>query len=464
MWGLEKIADAFDKIHAEVQHDLDGALLVKGGQWAGEQFGPDSVYTWGTAIAAGTAWSLATFVLGAGKSLVDVLRLGEGVKSGTLGGVGHDALRVLNIIPAAGMVGKGLGMGGRFATLAWAGRAAGLGGDMACGPTAITTSLRLSGSSVAITVDEVGVLAGKGVSPFSPQFPGLFWHEITPIVKGITPLAQDLDMTGKSLADVEAVAAQGRGPVLFGVQWWGKGAGQLTEPLGNAGINWGAGDHWMTAFRALKGDVMVADQFGIRPIAQAGVIGGTTSELTVSSKALLVGDGTIVNGLRTMQNVGTAMTGAQGGRGALAASFAIQMVVVNGQQTQILDNAVREKLGRPPRDWTQPTEDLGLGGGGSGSGKSSTGHSSRRKRVPLASPPIVRADAWVPLSSLPPEAQRLYNSLPPEVPVNWKQAIGSIVPPLSDPYGSLQLLEKAGRVMVARFGRDDLNIATVTRL
>jgi hypothetical protein len=296
---------------------------------------------------------------------------------------------------------------------------------------------------MAITVDEVGALTGKGVSPFSPQFPGMYWHEVTPIVKGITPLAQDLDMTGKGLADVEAAAAQGRGPVLFGVQWWGKGAGQVTKPLGNAGFNWGAGDHWMTAFRGLDGDVMVADQFGIRPIAQAGAIGGTTSELTVSSQALLVEDGTIVSGLRTMENVGTAMTGAQGGRDVLAASFAVQMLVVNGKQTQILDNTIREMLGRPPRDWIQPSEDRGRGGGGSDP-------SSPAQNVPLA--------------SLPPEAQRLYNSLPPGVAVNWKQAIRSIVPPLSDPYGSLKLLENAGKVKVTRFGLDDLNIATVTRL
>ena len=210
---------------------------------------------------------------------------------------------------------------------------------------------------------------------------------------------------------------------------------------------------------------MVADQFGIRPIAQAGMIGGTASELTVSSKALLVGDGTIARGLSTMQNVGSAMTGAQGGKSLLALgySFAIQFVVVNREQTQILDNAVREKLGRPARDWTQPSEDLGLGGGGSGSGNSSTGRSSPARRVLSSSAPVP-ADAWKPLSSLPPEAQRLYNSLPPGVAVNWKQAIRSIVPPLSDPYGSLKLLETGGRVSVARYGRDDLNIVTVTRL
>ena len=156
MWGLEKLADAFDKMHAEVQRDLDDALLAKPAQWYGKTFGPDSFFTWESAISAGITWSLATFVLGAGKSLVDVLRLGEGVKSGTLAGVGQDTLRVLNLIPAVGMGARAIGMGGRFATLAWAGRVAGLGGDMSCGPTSIATSLRLSGTSMAITVDEVG--------------------------------------------------------------------------------------------------------------------------------------------------------------------------------------------------------------------------------------------------------------------------------------------------------------------
>src|SRR5688572_21399342 len=117
MWGLEKIADAFDKMHADVQRDLDRALLVEGGQWAGQTFGPDSMFTFQTAIAAGVAYSIATFTLASGKGLVDVLRLGEGVKSGTLTGVGQDILRILNLIPALGMLGK-LGTAGRAASIA----------------------------------------------------------------------------------------------------------------------------------------------------------------------------------------------------------------------------------------------------------------------------------------------------------------------------------------------------------
>ena len=64
MWGLEKIADAFDKMHAEVQRDLDDALLVKNAQWYGKTFGTDSFLNWENAISAGITWSLATFIMG----------------------------------------------------------------------------------------------------------------------------------------------------------------------------------------------------------------------------------------------------------------------------------------------------------------------------------------------------------------------------------------------------------------
>ena len=74
MFGLEKIADGFDKMHAEVQRDFDKVVLVDGGRQVGETFGPDSIFTYQAAIGAGITWSLGTFVMGQG----NVLRLGEG--------------------------------------------------------------------------------------------------------------------------------------------------------------------------------------------------------------------------------------------------------------------------------------------------------------------------------------------------------------------------------------------------
>ena len=99
MFGLEKIADAFDRIHADVQRDFDNLMLERGGRWAGDNLGPDSGWTYALAVPVGIGWSLGTFTLASGKALVDVLRLGDGVKSGTLSGVGQDGLRVLNLIP-----------------------------------------------------------------------------------------------------------------------------------------------------------------------------------------------------------------------------------------------------------------------------------------------------------------------------------------------------------------------------
>jgi hypothetical protein len=65
---------------------------------------------------------------------------------------------------------------------------------------------------------------------------------------------------------------------------------------------------------------------------------------------------------------------------------------------------------------------------------------------------------------LPPDAQRLYNALPPNVSINWKQVLQMIKPPLNDPYGSLLLLERTGRISVTRLGGDELNIVSVRRL
>jgi hypothetical protein len=442
MWGLEKIADAFDKMHAEVQHDLDDVILVKNAQWYGKTFGPDSFWNWENAISAGITWSLATYIMGAGKSLVDLLRIGEGVKSGTLGGVGQDALRVMNLIPVVGLGARTIGTGGRLASIAWASRVAGQGGEMSCAPTAMATALRMSGRSMTMTVEEISAAAGqKTISPFAKNYPGLTMNEVATTIKGVTPAAQDIDLaagTGVSTIDaVEAAAAQGRGPVIYGIQW----------PGGNAASGWATtwwdADHAMVAFRNAAGEVMVADQTGVRPIAEAGTIFGKSIAFNVTPQALLVEDGILVRTLGAAQSAGEVMTGARGGAGWLASAFAIQMIVVNGRQTQVLDSTVREMLGRPPRDWTQPSGELGRGGGGS-------------------DPSSPEQD--VPLTSLPPEAQRLYNSLPPGVAVNWKQARSSIVPPLSDPYGSLKLLENAGKVKVSRYGFDDMNVSTITCL
>ena len=372
MFGLEKTADAFDKMHADVQGSLDKALLVDLGQKAGETFGPDSILTTMTALPVGIIYSLSTFVMGAGKGLVDVLRLGEGVKEGTLSGVGSDVLRLLNIIPALGMVGKGLSMTGKMARVALASRVAGGAYQSSCGATASAAALRLSGVRIFITLDEIGAAIGKG-SPKSANFPGMFFWEIKNFLMGVAPATEELNMAGSGVEAVETAAAQGKGPVVFGVQWSGAGNTRppaipqlgrvvrgtqlpnLPDPPSNIALDWSAGDHWLVAFKNLKGEIMVADQFGVRPISQIGAIGGTTSEFTLGAKALLVPEGAVVTGLNWWGTAGRAVTGA-GASGWLTASFGVEAVLVDAKTTWSIDAKIRETLGRPPRDYSIGTD------------------------------------------------------------------------------------------------------------
>ncbi len=365
MFGLEKWADAFDKMHAQVQRDLDG-LVGDLGQRSGATFGADSGWNTFFAIPVGIAYALGTFTLASGKGLVDVLRLGEGVKSGSASGVGQDALRLLNLIPAAGAVAKGAGVGGRALIVASAARSAS-GGPMSCGIVSSRVALQVSGTRAIITAEEVANLANKTL-PNASTFPGMWYSEMKTLLQGVSTATQELNVTGKGIGAIEGIAAQGRGPVVFGVHWWGKVNG-VTQPLRNGRVANAAdaADHWMVAFRSARGQVMVADQFGVRAIGQAGTTGSTTSQFTVTSRALLVGDGTLVRGLGTLERAGQAMTGASSATATnwLASSLAVNMVLVNAPTMAVLDAEQRKRTNMPPRDWTRPSGDAaGPKGGG----------------------------------------------------------------------------------------------------
>jgi hypothetical protein len=82
MWFFTEIADWFDGEHARSDSVLDA--------WV-----EDSNYDHGVMVIAATTKALTTF----GAGFVDLLKLGDGVKSGTLKGAGTDALRVLAVFP-----------------------------------------------------------------------------------------------------------------------------------------------------------------------------------------------------------------------------------------------------------------------------------------------------------------------------------------------------------------------------
>jgi hypothetical protein len=343
---LEHLADEFDRIHAEAQTTVDDLLLKRTAQWAGSTFGPDSLATYAVGILPVYARTIYTFAAGSGKQLVDTLRLGAGVRSGTLGGVGEDALRVLNIIPALGLAGKAAGGVGRAAMVGWASRAAGGSYAMSCGVTSGTVALRLSGTRMLMTLDKLGKVLGKG-PPTSPQFPGVFWHELTQSLQTVGATVTQLNTENASLQAIERAALNGRGPVIFGVQWWKQTAGGWSAPLWNARVNMSAPDHFLVAFRNTMGRVLVADQFGVQPIANLASKGS----FSIASTAYVVENVGFVRAMEVASAAGRSVTRSQWILGALG----VETVVVSASTWEQLDGTLRQLLGRPPRAWPAVT-------------------------------------------------------------------------------------------------------------
>jgi hypothetical protein len=82
MWHFTEIADWFDGNRVRSDSILD--------EWV-----EGSNYNQGVMVVAASTKALMTF----GAGFVDLLRLGDGIKGGTLAGVGTDALRVLAVLP-----------------------------------------------------------------------------------------------------------------------------------------------------------------------------------------------------------------------------------------------------------------------------------------------------------------------------------------------------------------------------
>ena len=82
MWIFTDIADWWDSKNQQTKQILD--------QWVEE-----SGYSQGAIIVASAVQAFTTFGAGA----TDLLRLGDGVKQGTWGGAGHDALRAVAVFP-----------------------------------------------------------------------------------------------------------------------------------------------------------------------------------------------------------------------------------------------------------------------------------------------------------------------------------------------------------------------------
>jgi hypothetical protein len=438
MFGLEKLAASFDRMHAEVQRDFDKLMLEDHAKWSGGKYGPDSWETYYFAISQSVGWALGTFTMDEGKKLADVLRIGEGIKSKTTGGVAGDALRLLTLLP---ILGSGVKLGGAIARslrLSRAARQAGQLGPMSCGPAALAVAGRASGQASSLTIAEVGKVIGKG-DPNSLAFPGMYLHELRTTLPAVSLTSQEIDFAGKGVEAVAEVASRGKGPVIFGVQWWEKvggvtrpwlpanakpvlqaptsAIGKALNPGGinrlrpNAALSAEGPDHWLTALRTASGQVVVADQNGIRPIADLA-----KTPLTLASRGFLVPDGAL------LPNWFKPVVPVLGNLGWLAHNFVVNMVVVDVVRFWLMDTAVQRAQRKEPRSWPGMPDgmlDALARASKATSGRSSGGKGGGRNGIPppaavpapnLLSPTVFQ-DAQLVLSKMPPRDTREYSDL-----------------------------------------------------
>jgi nucleoid-associated protein YgaU len=231
MFGLESIADYFDKLH----EDNKRFLRLEFQEWVNDVYRSDGEgwKFYATAATAATAEALYTVAGGLGAGLVDTLRLGEGVKKGSAWGVVEDGLRLTAVA------------GGAFRVFRVAMASAEIGGAMSCVVSSSAKAGMLTGRFLRLDqlFNRISTLAGGRKVVVSPNFPGLptpqYFVDLFRLLGGrVTNVAV------KSVKDVVELARTSNQPIVFAV-WWK-----------------GGGGHAMVAFRDLLGRVRFADQLG----------------------------------------------------------------------------------------------------------------------------------------------------------------------------------------------------------
>jgi hypothetical protein len=259
MFGAEKWADAFDEMYHDnmkwYRHEMEGwvqGIYTKDGEGA-------KLYA--AAVVAGVGDALFDFVQGSGAGLVDVLRLGEGVKEGTPWGVAKDGLRVIMVV------------GGALRVVRVAAAELEIGGQMSCTFSSSAKAATISGNRLPLSVafNELAQTAGGRAAVSSPAFTGT--SSPLTLVNELRNMGATVTQAPvTSLADVSAMAAKARGPVVFGVEW-SQGGG-----------------HTMVAYRNLLGQIRFADQMGrtVSEVSQLGSIGKVYPMMAVVEDANMV--------------------------------------------------------------------------------------------------------------------------------------------------------------------------------
>lgn len=224
---LSAVADKWDEQHAITEAELGRMVEENPGYFA-------------VVVATGISTSMQ---LGAG--MVDVLRLGEGVKEGTLAGVGKDALRLLQV---AGPVAKV----GRFALArVFPDPKGGV-----CAWVAAAKALRQTGTRHFATLEDIAKAAGTTV----PKLGGVSsTADVVPALLNLGAKVRGLG-TASSMQQVSQAASAGEGVVLFGVKWVMQG-----KTVGHA----------LYAYKDMTGALQIADRSGkvVKSLAELEKVG-----------------------------------------------------------------------------------------------------------------------------------------------------------------------------------------------
>lgn len=216
MFGLEKLADWWESEFEESQRILQ--------EWVNKSDSDAELY----AKAAGATLVHTAMTLGGG--LVDVLRLGEGIKEGGTWGYAQDALRLLSL---AGPVAKL----GRLGAARWTFSPRG----PWCASVATAKALRHTGTRMFVKATEI--MAKTGMKP-----PGNL-SEFIPLLRQLKARFEEISSL-RNINALETLTHQNpRAVILFGVEWISSRTGKSVG-------------HALYAFRDLKGMFKIADRTG----------------------------------------------------------------------------------------------------------------------------------------------------------------------------------------------------------
>lgn len=239
MLTASDIADWWDEQHRTSKKALDEFV--------------DEHPNWFGVVVAGT---VAT-AMDLGGGMVDVLRLGQGAAEGSLGGVARDGLRLLQLAPAIGKI-------GRYALARFM---VDPGGGI-CTWVSAAKALRQVGAKTFASVDDLAKAAGlKSIQ----QLGGAFVDELLPVLRKLG--ARATLVNNPTLQSVIAAAARGKEVVLFSLSWAGGSVG-----------------HTIYAFRSVAGRVVFADRTGkiVNSIAELERFYPGISKATVYGPAALL--------------------------------------------------------------------------------------------------------------------------------------------------------------------------------